>query len=337
MTVIEGTAFARAGLLGNPSDGYGGKVLAVAVRNFAARVRLEESKRLTFIPSAGDEESYAGIEEFVERIGLYGYYGSLRLVKAAFRKFCLYCRERGIVHHGRAFTAWAESDIPRQVGLGGSSAIVTAAMRAFMEFYEVDVPVEVQPGLILSAERDELEINAGLQDRVAQAYEGCVYMDFDPEIVGRTGAGRYERIDTKLLPPLYLAYKPSLGKVSGRVLNEIKVKFDRGDACTIETLKNIAALAERGRGALLEGDIETFGRLMDENFDLRRTIMTISPPNLEMIEAARRTGASAKFAGSGGSIVGTVRSAAQFASLEEALSGIGAVVVRPILDGAESQ
>jgi glucuronokinase len=329
MTVIEATAFARAGLLGNPSDGYGGKVLSVAVRNFSAKVRLEESRRLTFIPSAGDEEAYAGIEEFVERIGLYGYYGSLRLIKAGFRKFCFYCRERGIVHHGRVFSAWAESDIPRQVGLGGSSAIVTAAMRAFMEFYEVDIPVEVQPGLILSAERDELDINAGLQDRVAQVYEGCVYMDFDPEIVGRTGAGRYERLDPALLPPLYLAYKPSLGKVSGRVLNEIKAKFDRGDPHTIGTLKQIAGLAERGRDALLAADRELLGTLMNENFDLRRTIMTISPANLEMIETARRAGASAKFAGSGGSVIGTVRSDAHFAALTEELSRIGAVVVRP--------
>jgi glucuronokinase len=330
MTVIEGTAFARAGLLGNPSDGYGGKVLSAAVRNFSARVRLEESRRLTFIPSAGDDESYADIGEFVDRVGLYGYYGSLRLVKAAFRKFCLYCRERGIVHHDRPFAAWTESDIPRQVGLGGSSAIVTAAMRAFMAFYEVDIPVEIQPSVVLSAERDELEINAGLQDRVAQVYEGCVYMDFDPAIVAEMGAGRYERLDPALLPPLYLAYKPSLGKVSGRVLNEIKVKFDRGDAATIETLEKIAGLAERGRAALLADDRDLFGALMDENFDLRRTIMTISPGNLEMIEAARRTGASAKFAGSGGSIIGAVRSDAQFAALEEALRRIGAVVIRPV-------
>ena len=331
MTGIIGTAFARAGLLGNPSDGYGGKVLAVAIRNFAARVRLEESKRLTFIPSVGDEESYPGIEEFVDRIGLYGYYGSLRLVKAAFRRFCLHCRERGIVHHDRPFAAWAESDIPRQVGLGGSSAIVTAAMRAFMEYFEVEIPVEVLPGLVLSAERDELDINAGLQDRVAQVYGGCVYMDFDPEILGRTGAGRYERLDPALLPPLYLAFKPSLGKVSGRVLNEIKAKFDRGDAHTIEVLRRIAGLAERGKSALLAGDRDLFASLMDENFNLRRTIMTISPANIEMVEAARRTGAPAKFAGSGGSIVGTVRSDAGFTALEEALSGIGAVAVRAVV------
>ena len=73
MTVIEGTAFARAGLLGNPSDGYGGKVLAAAVRNFAARVRLEESPAykesiFTFAPdSSGAAEYYSLSEEVMER------------------------------------------------------------------------------------------------------------------------------------------------------------------------------------------------------------------------------------------------------------------------------
>jgi glucuronokinase len=335
--MIEGIAFARAGLLGNPSDGYGGKVLAVAVRNFSARVKLEESRRLTFIPSAGDEESYPSVAEFEERVGLYGYYGSLRLIKAAFRTFCAHCRENGIARPERPFAAWAESGIPRQIGLGGSSAIVTAAMRAFMAYYEVEIPVEVQPSLILSAERDELDINAGLQDRVAQVYEGCVYMNFDPEILERAGSGRYERIDAALLPPLYLAYKPSLGKVSGRVLNEIRAKFDKGDAHTVATLQKLAGLAERGRDAILGRDWDTLHGLMNENFDLRRSIMTISPANLELVEAARRTGASAKFAGSGGSIIGTFRSESQFAELAEKLPRIGAVVIRPILGRTISQ
>ena len=331
-SVIEGIAYARAGLLGNPSDGYGGKVLAVIVRNFAARVRLEEGPVLAFPPSAGDEDTYGGIDEFIARIGLYGYYGSIRLVKAAFRTFCAYCRESGASLPRRVFAARAESGIPRQVGLGGSSAIVTAAIRAFMAFYEVAVPLDVLPSIVLAAERDELDINAGLQDRVAQAYEGCVYMDFDADLVRRTGRGRYERIDTKLLPPLYLAYKPDLGKVSGRVLNEIRVKFDRGDAYTVETIGRIAGLAERGRDALLAGDRESFHGLMDENFDLRRTIMTIGRDNLELVETARRIGASATFAGSGGSIIGIFRSEAQWAALEAALGRIGAAVVRPAVD-----
>jgi len=43
-------AYARAGLLGNPSDGYGGAVLAVCARSFAATVELVPAE----VGTAGD-------------------------------------------------------------------------------------------------------------------------------------------------------------------------------------------------------------------------------------------------------------------------------------------
>ena len=43
---IETRAFARAGLLGNPSDGYFGKIIAMNVKNFYASVSLQESEDL---------------------------------------------------------------------------------------------------------------------------------------------------------------------------------------------------------------------------------------------------------------------------------------------------
>ena len=58
----------------------------------------------------------------------------------------------------------------------------------------------------LSVETDELGITAGLQDRVVQVLQGCVLMDFDKELIRKTGNGRYEKIDVSLLPPLFLAY-----------------------------------------------------------------------------------------------------------------------------------
>lgn len=329
--MIEGLAFARAGLLGNPSDGYFGKIIAVAIRDFSARVVLEESDRLVFQPGEADHDEFADLDAFVQRVELYGYYGGLRLVKAALHNFHGYARARGIPLPGRLFTLRYESKIPRQVGLAGSSAIITAAMRAFMEFFGTAIPAETQPTLILSAERDELDINAGFMDRVIQVYGGCMFMDLNETLIRTTGHGRYERLDPARLPPLYLAYKPSLGKVSGRVLNEIRAKYDRGDSMTRATLAQLAEVAERGREALEAGDRALFSRLMDRNFELRRAIQTINPANMEMIETARACGASAKFAGSGGSIIGAYEDEAMFGRLEKALNGLGASVIRPAI------
>ena len=98
---------------------------------------------------------------------------------------------------------------------------------------------------------------------------------------------------------------------------------------TRSTLAQLAEVAEQGRAALDAGDGELFSRLMDRNFELRRAIQTINPANLEMIETARACGASAKFAGSGGSIIGAYRDEDMFRRLEKALNGLGASVIRP--------
>jgi glucuronokinase len=329
--MIEGFAFARAGLLGNPSDGYFGKVIAVSIKNFRARVSLENSQDLRIISPSDEEERYGSLPEFADKVRLYGYYGSIRLIKAALKKFYEYALSSGVVLPRKNFTIRFTSDIPRQIGLGGSSAIITATMRALMKFFEMSIPLEAQPGLILSAEREELDINAGLQDRVVQAYEGCLYMDFDGDLLRDRGYGRYERLDADLLPPLYLAYKPALGKVSGRVLNEIRIKVDRGDPFTLETLKKLAGLADQGRAAILARDHDRLSRLIDENFELRRSIMTIHPANQEMIDTARGCGASAHFAGSGGSILGTFKDEVMFERLLEELGRSGAILVKPIV------
>jgi glucuronokinase len=123
-----------------------------------------------------------------------------------------------------------------------------------MKFYDVDIPIHILPTIVLKAETDELGINAGLQDRVIQVYEGCVFMDFEKKALLKNGFGKYERIDPSLLPKLYLAYKVELGKVSGAVLNNIREKYDKGDKMVLETLGEMADLAEQGKQAILEKD-----------------------------------------------------------------------------------
>ena len=52
---------------------------------------------------------------------------------------------------------------------------------------------------------------------------------------------------------------------------------------------------------------------------------------LANVKAARRSGASAKFAGSGGAIVGTYEDDAQYAALERELAAIGCRTFRPTI------
>jgi len=269
------------------------------------------------------------MEDMVEKISMYGYYGGVRLIKAVIKIFFEYCRENDFRLGKKNFTIRYDSNIPRQLGLGGSSAIITAALRALIKFYQVDIPKDIQPSLILDAEKEELGINAGLMDRVIQVYEGCVYMDLDREYIKSHGYGKYESLEPKLLPRLFLAYKPALGKVSGRVLNDIQIGFERGDSFVIKTLEKIADIAEIGKKLLLAGDKEGLFAIMNENFDLRSRIMKINDSNQKMIQTARQCGASAKFAGSGGAIIGMYKDKDIFSRLTAEFDKIQVKVIKP--------
>lgn len=329
--IIEERAYARAGLLGNPSDGYFGKTISVIVRNFGAHIQLWESPSLCIQAAVSEAPRYRNLNELLEQTTALGYYGGERLIKAAIVTFAEYCREEDIALENKNFTLQFHSSIPRQVGLAGSSAIVTATMKALLRFFNVRIPKAFLPTLILRAETEQLGINAGLQDRVIQVYEGCVYMDFNREQMEKNQHGIYHKIDVSKLPKLYIAYKTRLSKVSGKVLNVIRLKYEQKDPTVLAVLDEIAGLAEAGRTVLESGRTEELFELMNRNFDLRRSIMPINASNLELVETARSCGAAAKFAGSGGAIIGMYKDDAMLNRLILALKRIDARVIKPFI------
>ncbi len=331
MKLIRKQAYARAGLIGNPSDGYYGKTISVIVRNFRAQVTLYEWDELEILWSEEDRSRFRSVYDLVRDVKLHGYYGGIRLVKATVKKFVEFCASQGYALHNRNFSIRYESNIPRAVGLAGSSAIIIATLRALMEFYEVPIPLRVQPSLALAVERDELGIAAGLQDRVIQVYEGLVYMDFSRERMERLcgfECGVYEPLDPQLLPPLYLAYATDAGEPTEVVHNDLRERWKRGDAKVLAAMEKFAALTDEFRQALLAGDWETLGRLMNANFDLRESICQIAERHRQMVYTARKVGVPAKFAGSGGAIVG-ICPEEKFEELRGVMATIRCEVIRP--------
>lgn len=327
--LIRTRSYARAGFLGNPSDGYFGKTVSFAFKNFSSEITLYETPELGFVPSEVDDATFASPDELLRDIQLFGYYGGIRLMKAVTKLFFLWCRDHGLALADKNFTARYSSNIPRLVGLSGSSAICTGMLKALQQFYGVGIPLEEAPTLCLEAERDELGIQCGLQDRVIQIYNGCVFMDFDKDLVESTGHGRYERIDPSLLPNLYIAYDPQRAEVSGTYHKKLRVLFEEKKPDILAAMSEFADIAQQGRDAILAGKKELLPALVNANFDLRDRIFNVAPANRNMVMTARSAGASAKFAGSGGAIVGTYEDDAQFSKLVTALSNIGCQTIRP--------
>ncbi|MCC5804909.1 MAG: hypothetical protein JJU00_01155 [Opitutales bacterium] len=327
--IIRTTAYPRAGLIGNPSDGYFGKTIAFAFRNFSANITLYESPDLEILPSRRDHSVFRSIRGLAEDVKRHGYYGGFRLLKATIKRFYDYCQERDIEIDNRNFTLRYSSDVPNRVGLAGSSAIITACMRALMSFYHVSISRHTLANLVLSVETQELAIPAGLQDRVAQAYQGLVYMDFDKAIMEKRGYGAYENIDTALLPKLYIAYREELSEGTEVYHNDLRSRWKAGNKEVVDAMQFWADLTVQFRDALLADDHGKMPALLNANFDKRASLYDVGDGNRDLVNTARRAGASAKFCGSGGAVVGTYEDDAMFARLEAAFATKGVGVIKP--------
>lgn len=330
--VIHTASFPRAGLIGNPSDGYHGKTISFIVRNFSAKVTLWESPDLEIQPARRDEMVFASISDLVEDTHNFGYYGGLRLLKASVKRFHDYCREGGLTLHNQNFTIRYRSDIPPHVGMAGSSAIITACIRALMQFYGVAIVSPTLANLVLSVENDELHIPAGLQDRVVQAYEGVVFMDFAEDHFENMGHGAYEQLDPASLPPLYVAFTTQLSEGTEVFHNDIRGRFRRKDPEVVAAMVEWAELTQQTRDLLVAGKGDQIGPILDRNFDLRKSLYKLSEGNLKMVDTARSLGASAKFTGSGGAIVGVYEGEDMFTSLVDKLGQQGVQVIKPMIE-----
>ena len=333
MKIIRRRAFARAGLIGNPSDGYNGKTISIIVKNFWAQVTLYEWDRLEIVPSPNDESAFGSIGELAKDVRMHGYYGGIRLVKASIKGFYDYCTKRDIPLHDRNFSIRYETTIPRQVGLAGSSAIVVATIRALQDFYGVVIPKHILPSFVLSIEKEQLGIMAGLQDRVAQVYEGCTYMNFAKDVMRTDDGfvhGEYESIPTDLLPPLYISFSAEYSEPTEVFHNNLRFRYDNGEPEVVRAMTVFAGLAEEVRCKLLSGEGRAIGSILDKNFDTRRSICRLLKEQILMVETARSVGASSKFAGSGGAVIGTYTDETMFKSLQAEMKKIGCHTIKPV-------
>lgn len=319
---------ARVGLLGNPSDGYGGRTMAFAVDSFTASVRLEhlDSRGIEITAEPADRPIYNGIDDLVDRIDRFGYGTGTQLLAATVRTFVDVCDS---VDHRRpdGFRLTYSSSIPRQVGMAGSSALVVATMRCLCEHVELEIPDHVLPSIALRTETEQLGITAGLQDRVVQTMGGLVSMDFGAmDIDARFGVahGAYEVEDASTLPPLFCAYRVLAAEPSGNYHSTLRARFEAGDGVVRDTMRALAGIVVEGRAALRWNASDRFGELIGENMRLRRRLGPLPEDQLQLVDLASALDAPSTFTGSGGAVVGAYRDVEHLEELQAAYAAIDA-------------
>ena len=284
------TALPRISLIGNPSDIYGGCGLGFPIWNWQAKVFLDPSISST------------------EEIPL------LQAARVVFSQ-----------HHTvkQKFGLRFISDIPLQVGLAGSSALVMAALRVMGKAHGIQWTWRSLADATMTVEQVHLGIIAGPMDRWIQAQEEFLWMDFS--------RNKTEVMPINTLPPLRVLISSKSSRPSGAVHAPIMERWIRGDPQIKRVMEAYRPLVEQGRVALLARDICTLAECMDRNFELRASLFSIHEEDQAMINLCRRHGSAAKLCGSGGAVLALMKGKEEWTKLEAEAKGAGITVVEPQL------
>ena len=85
--MISHAAPSRVGILGNPSDGYGGRTLALAVPQYQATVTLEPADGVEIVGQPADDPNWASISAMSNHLDHHGYGTGPQLLSATVRTF----------------------------------------------------------------------------------------------------------------------------------------------------------------------------------------------------------------------------------------------------------
>lgn len=286
---VTASAPGRVGIVGNPTDMYGGSVISCSTKE-RARVRIQAADRLVL--DAGTDQrvivssdGLAPCEDIfdIARVALTGTESTDLLA--------------------RIF--WS-TDIPFRAGLSGSTALLVSMVAGLLAFRGIRHNPYHQAELVRRIEYQNLTF-CGYQDAYMCTFGGLHYMDFRGKEFhleyGTDPFATMEPMASSARLPLVVVITGGQ-RVSGGVHTPLRERWLAGEREVVEAYNAIAVLAREGKKAILENRLDALGELMNENQAITHSLGGSNPEDDRFIELARRAGASgAKLAGSSGAIV----------------------------------
>jgi len=277
----------RAGIIGNPTDMYGGAVLSCSV-GMRARVTVTPASELVL--ETNEQECRIASRDDLRPQG--DRFDVARAILDYMRLPPLTCHVR------------YESEIPLRSGISGSTALVVALLQALLVWQGEYNNLYRLAERARYIELNYLKIVCGYQDAYMCTFGGLNYMDF-------RGKQFYRDAEAELfatIEPL-AAYVPELPFVlgftgvrhaSGVVHKPLRERWLEGEATVVEGYRRITEIARMGKKAILMADWPLLSRLMNENHAIQRDLGGSGESNEWLIGAALEAGAlGAKLAGAG--------------------------------------
>ena len=310
---IAYSAPGRASIIGNPTDIYGGSVVSCALEQ-RAYAAIEPSD-VTILEVCGVETTVSDWEST-----LAFQHDELDVARAVlgFLFHTVHPQPLGIgnlwrkIDHERLlprlvqehFKLTAQTDIPRQAGLGGSTAILAVIFACFLERLNVSLNAYEMAEAIRWIEANVLGVSCGYQDHYMIVFGGLNYLDMR----GKEMQRQDEDEPFATVEPLHgvvrklpcVVAHTGVARDSGSVHGSIRPRWLAGEEKVRKGYERISEIGRLGKKALVEEDWRRLGRLMNENHAIQRELGGSGPSNEALIKLALDAGAlGAKLAGAG--------------------------------------
>lgn len=288
--MIVSTAPGRCGVVGNPTDMYGGSVISCSTQE-RARCEIHEASELV-VEADNDESQVIRADADLEPRG-----DRLDLAKAVLKGL----EVRPGTH---SFHLKTSTEIPMQAGLAGSTALVGAVFGAVAHQRGLTLHPHALAEAIRNIEYEIMGVVCGFQDQYMAVFGGLNYLDFrDKRSDLKPDEMPYATVESLAASaptlPILLAHT-GVKHHSGSVHKSVRERWLEGDPEVRSGYERIQHLARWAKEALLTGDWESLAEAMNENQQIQHDLGASGEVNDRLIAVARNNGALAgKLAGAG--------------------------------------
>jgi D-glycero-alpha-D-manno-heptose-7-phosphate kinase len=298
--IIRSKAPLRLGFAGGGTDiaayynSYGGYVLNATVDMYACcTIKPADDGRLTFIGADIDKrEEYEAVPV-------------LEISKSLPLHTGIYNRIAADYNHGKplSFTMTSYSDAPAGSGLGSSSTMVVAIIKAFVEWLNLPLGEYDIAALAYTIEREDVGLAGGKQDQYAATFGGFNFMEFYENERVIVNPLRLKRWIRNELEASLVLYYTGVSRESANIIKEQIEHTRKGDRENIESMHELKKQAEMMKEALLKGNFREFSQcLLNGWLAKKNAAASISNSFLDdLYQYVLDNGAeSAKISGAGG-------------------------------------
>ena len=194
------------------------------------------------------------------------------------------------------------SDAPAGSGLGSSSTMVVAILKAFTEWLSLPLGEYDLAHLAYQIEREDLGLTGGKQDQYAATFGGFNFMEFygNKVIVNPLRIKNWVKDE---LQASMILYNTGASRSSAEIIQEQKSNTAGGNQRSVEAMHALKNAAIQMKEAVLKGDLESFAGILSTSWTEKKKMASkISNPMIdEIFEVALKNGAKGgKVSGAGG-------------------------------------